>query len=143
MRHKLIQDYLFRAEKRIKMLEFLKNEQDYADVVREAQEVVELLLKALIMSVGLEIPKVHDVSGYIGNHLEFFPEVIKKNFEKIRYISRELRKERELAFYGAHDWIPGEEYTLEEAERAINWAKELLELVKEAIHILSPFPKAK
>jgi len=139
----LIQDYLFRAEKRIKMLEFLKNEQDYADVVREAQEVVELLLKALIMSVGLEIPKVHDVSGYIGKHLEFFPEVIKKNFEKIRYISRELRKERELAFYGAYDWIPGEEYTLEEAERAINWAKELLELVKETIHILSPFPKTK
>lgn len=135
--HRLIQDYLSRAEKRIKMLEFLKNEQDYADVIREAQEVVELLLKALIMSAGLEIPKVHDVSSYIGKHIEFFPDVIKKNFEKIRNISRELRKERELAFYGAYDWIPSEEYTLEEAERAISWTREIIKLVKEAISILS------
>jgi HEPN domain-containing protein len=52
MKSALIKDYLFRAEKRIKMLEFLKQEKDYADVVREAQEVVELLLKALILAVG-------------------------------------------------------------------------------------------
>jgi HEPN domain-containing protein len=64
MKSALIKDYLFRAEKRIKMLEFLKQEKDYADVVREAQEVVELLLKALILAVGLEIPKVHDVSMF-------------------------------------------------------------------------------
>jgi HEPN domain-containing protein len=27
------------------------------------------------------------------------------------------------------DWIPSEEYTLEDAERAITWAKEIFELV--------------
>jgi hypothetical protein len=30
---RLIGDYIFRAEKRIKMLEFFKNEGSYADVV--------------------------------------------------------------------------------------------------------------
>ena len=124
MRNSLIKDYLFRAEKRIKMLEFLKKEKDYADVVREAQEVVELLLKALILAVGLEIPKVHDV-------------LIKTNFERIRHISRELRKERELSFYGAFDWIPSEEYSLEDAEKAISWSKEILNLVKKGLSELN------
>ena len=137
MRNSLIKDYLFRAEKRIKMLEFLKKEKDYADVVREAQEVVELLLKALILAVGLEIPKVHDVSKFIKRNLEFFPPTIKTNFERIRHISRELRKERELSFYGAFDWIPSEEYSLEDAEKAISWSKEILNLVKKGLSELN------
>ena len=133
MRTKLIRDYIKRAEKRIKALEFLKQEQDYADVVRESQETVELLLKALIMSVGLEVPKVHDVSRFIEVNLDLFPKTIKQNIGKIKKISRELRKERELSFYGAEDWIPLEEYTEEDAEQAINWVKEIKETVVKAL----------
>lgn len=119
-RIRLVKDYLFRAEKRIKALEFLKSEQDYADVVREAQEVVELLLKALIMAFGLEVPKMLDVSKFIELNLEAFPLVIRENLDRIKEISRKLRKERELSFYGLEDWIPSEEYTLDEAEQAIS-----------------------
>ncbi|MEZ0344636.1 MAG: HEPN domain-containing protein [Caldimicrobium sp.] len=132
-RLKLVKDYLFRAEKRIKALEFLKEEKDYADVVREAQEVVELLLKALIMAFGLEVPKVHDVSKFIEANKEVFPQVIRDNLFRIKEISRKLRKERELAFYGLEDWIPSEEYTLKEAEQAIDWAKEIQSIVKKAL----------
>jgi|YNPBryulayer2012_1023412.scaffolds.fasta_scaffold06566_1 HEPN domain-containing protein len=130
---RLIEDYIFRAEKRIKMLEFLKNEGAYADVVREAQEVVELLLKGLMIAFGLDVPKVHDVSKHIEQNIEIFPEMIKKNIEKLKVISKTLRKERELAFYGLIDWIPSEEYTFEDADNSINWAKEVFNIVKSAL----------
>ena len=131
---RLIEDYIFRAEKRIKMLEFLKNEGAYADVVREAQEVVELLLKGLMIAFGLDVPKVHDVSKYIEQNIEIFPEMIKENIEKLKVISKTLRKERELAFYGLIDWIPSEEYTFEDADNSINWAKEVFNIVKSALN---------
>ena len=134
MRKSLIEDYLKRGQIRIKMLKFLKKEKDYPDVVREAQEVVEILLKALILWAGLEVPKLHDVSKYIEKHLDLFPEIIQQNIKKIRKISRELRKEREMAFYGAEDWIPLEEYTEEDAQRAIKWATEIYELVSKALY---------
>ena len=130
---RLVDDYIFRAEKRIKMLEFLKKEESYADVVREAQEVVELLLKGLILFFGLDVPKIHDVSKFIEQNIEIFPEIVKENIEKLKIISKTLRKERELAFYGLIDWIPSEEYTLKDAEKAINWAKEVFQIVKIAL----------
>lgn len=34
-------------------------------------------------------------------------------------ISKWLRREREFAFYGETDFIPTEEYTLQDAQRAI------------------------
>ena len=135
-RLKLVKDYLTRSEKRIRALEFLKSEGDYADVVRESQEVVELLLKALIMAFGLEVPKVHDVSKYIESNIEYFPEIVKENISKIKDISRTLRKERELSFYGLEDWIPSEEYTLEEAQKAIDWAKEIKQIAEQAINTI-------
>jgi len=133
MREKLVKDYLSRVQTRIKMLDFLINERDFADVVREAQEIVELLLKALLLNFGFDVIKTHDVSKFIEANLEFFPHIIKENIERIKYISRELRKERELSFYGAEDWIPGEEYTDEDANKAIGWCLEINEIVKKAI----------
>ena len=43
----LAADYLKRAGHRLKALEVLMNEQSWADVVRESQELVEITLKAL------------------------------------------------------------------------------------------------
>lgn len=119
MRKRLVSHYLFRAEKRIKSLYFLPEEKDYADVVREAQEVVELLLKALLLYAGLSVPKFHDVTKFIEENMDFFSDNLRNNFNEIRRISRRLRKEREIAFYGAEDWIPSEEYTIEDAQMAI------------------------
>jgi hypothetical protein len=42
----------------------------------------------------------------------------------IKAISKRLRKERELSFYGAEDFIPTEEYDLADAEQAIKDARE-------------------
>ncbi|WP_202962731.1 HEPN domain-containing protein [Geoglobus acetivorans] len=54
------------------------------------------------------------------------------DLEDMTRISKELRKERELSFYGAEDFIPLEEYTAEEALRAINYAKFVVDVVRKA-----------
>jgi len=60
--------YLKSAQVRFKALFFYKDNKAYSDVVREAQELVELLLKAVLRAIGVEVPKVHDVSRTLERH---------------------------------------------------------------------------
>jgi len=48
--------YLEKASKRAKILALLRREKAYSDVVREAQEIVELSLKGMLRQVGIEPP---------------------------------------------------------------------------------------
>jgi len=114
--------YFIKAEKRLKILDVLLKEEDYSDVIREAQEIVELALKGMLRYVGIEPPKFHDVGGILLEHGDKFPEDIKEHLNKIADISKKLRKERELAFYGDIDFIPTEEYSEEDAVVAIKEA---------------------
>jgi len=93
----------------------------WSDVVREAQELVELALKGMLRAVGIDPPKVHDVGGALLTSRERFPEGL--DLDELARISRELRKDRELAFYGAEDLIPTEAYGREEAATALGWAE--------------------
>ena len=61
----LAQSYLLKAEKRLKILPVLLNEAAYSDVVREAQEIVELALKGMLRQVGIEPPKLHGVGALL------------------------------------------------------------------------------
>ncbi len=120
---KLAEDYLKRAKIRLEALKFLYEKNDYPDVVREAQEAVELALKALLREIGVEVPKIHDVGKVLIKYKNLLPSVVEQNAEKIAAISKRLRKERELSFYGAEDFIPLEEYTAEDALQAIEDAE--------------------
>jgi len=53
----LAQSYLLKARKRFIVLEVLLKEEAYSDVIREAQELVELALKGILRQVGVEPPK--------------------------------------------------------------------------------------
>jgi len=102
------------------------------DVVREAQETVELALKGMLRAIGVEPPKYHDVGGLLLEHGDRFKTTITKHLERAAVISKRLRKERELAFYGDIDFIPTEEYTEQDARQAIEDAKWVVELAKKA-----------
>lgn len=128
----LAEAYLRKAEVRLRALDFYKQNAAYSDVVREAQELVELLLKAVLRGIGVEAPKVHDVGRTLEKHCDLLPSVLRDNLGEIRRISKRLRKERELAFYGAEDFIPTEEYDLNDAELAIRDAGFVLRVVREA-----------
>lgn len=128
--HSLAQSYLFKADSRLDILTVLKNKKAYSDVVREAQEIVELCLKGMLRAVGIDPPKFHDVSDILLEYKNRFPEKIIAEAEKIAKISKMLRKERELAFYGDIDFIPTEEYSVENAEEAISYANFIVEMAK-------------
>ncbi|MCY4372680.1 MAG: HEPN domain-containing protein [Spirochaetaceae bacterium] len=106
-------------ETRLKVLELLRREHAYSDVVREAQEVVELALKGVLRVLGVEPPKIHDVGPLILEYRDRLPGAVQPDADRIAEASRWLRKEREFSFYGEVDLIPTEEYGVEEAERAL------------------------
>jgi HEPN domain-containing protein len=58
---------------------------------------------------------------------------IRKHLAELAQISRWLRKERELSFYGDIDFIPTEEYTIEDANEAIYGAKKTVEIATKLI----------
>jgi len=125
--------YLKKAKVRFEALLFYKDNEAYSDVVREAQELVELLLKAVLRSVGVEVPKIHDVGRTLEKNRQLLPQVLNERLNELKKISKRLRKERELSFYGAEDFIPTEEYELEDAEMAIKDAELVLKTVQSAL----------
>jgi len=135
MSEKLAKSYLEKCEKRLKAIEVLFKEEDWSDVVRESQEVVELSLKAIRYSKGITVPKWHDVGKVLILHKDKLPKNYQKYVGKLATISRRLRKERELSFYGALDFIPTEEYTKKDAEWAFKSAKFCVKIAKEIIKI--------
>lgn len=130
---RLAKAYLDKAALRIKALKFMHDERGYSDVIREAQECVELLLKAVLRDIGVEIPKTHDVSRVFYEKKDLLPHAIRDCLDEISIISRSLRKERELAFYGTEDWIPTEEYSENDSVEAIRKAERIYGLVSAAL----------
>lgn len=119
----LAESYLEKAKARIKVLGVLYTARDYSDVVREAQEIVELTLKALLRIAGLEPPKWHDVGPLLLKYRDRFPTLDGKTLTRLAQISKELREERELAFYGDENFIPSEEYSKKDAQKAAENAR--------------------
>lgn len=129
----LAQSYLIKATKRFKILNVLLKEKAYSDVVRESQEIVELALKGMLRQMGIEPPKWHDVGGLLLENTDKVPRHLVKKVKRLAKISKELRKERELSFYGDIDFIPTEEYFLKDARKAIIDVKFVLQTAKKSI----------
>lgn len=125
----LAADYLRRAEVRLRALDVLFEARSWADVVREAQEVVELSLKALLRSSGIDPPRVHDVSPVLTEEGEKLPAEIRPHLAELGRISKDLRRDRELAFYGAEDLTPTGFYSEGDAARARDGARWTVETV--------------
>jgi hypothetical protein len=118
----LAESYIKKATDRLDVLDLLFKKSAYSDVVREAQEIVELATKGMLRAAGVEPPKFHDVGSLLLEHRDKYPDDISKHMDQIAIISKRLRKERELSFYGDIDFIPTEEYTSDDAKEAIEGA---------------------
>lgn len=125
----LAKDYLRRAKSRLKALNVLYTEQSWPDVVREAQEIVELSLKSLLRTHNIEIPRIHDVSAIILDNHAIFSATISNKLQRLCDISKDLRRDRELAFYGSEDLTPSDFYSEKDAKEARQKAKEVVEAV--------------
>jgi HEPN domain-containing protein len=119
----LVQDYLTRAAHRLAAVELLYERESYADVMRESQELVELCLKALLRASHLEVPRTHDVSDILLKSKAKLPKKIQTHAKELAKISRYLRRDRELSFYGSEDLTPSSFYREEDAKEALNQAR--------------------
>lgn len=108
----LATDYVRRAAVRLRAIDVLFEAESWADVVREAQEVVELALKGLLLAERTRLP-----AGVRGD------------VERLGSISKDLRRDRELAFCGAEDLTPSTFYTRPDAVRALDGARHVVRLV--------------
>lgn len=126
----LTRDYLKRAEARLKALDVLFDAESWADVVRESQEIVELTLKALLRSAGVDPPRIHDVGEVVLAERTRMPKALHAELERLAEISRTLRRDRELAFYGAEDFTPSLFYKRADAEHARDSARTVVTAVR-------------
>ena len=116
-------DYVRRATVRLDAIDVLYRAGSWADVVRESQEAVELALKGMLRSCGIDPPRIHDVSEVLLSEQERLPEPARGHAGRLAAISRDLRRDRELAFYGAEDLVPSDFYSEQDANRAIEGAR--------------------
>ncbi len=132
--NELARSYLTKASVRLEMLQFLFERQAWSDVVREAQELVELALKAMLRQVGVDPPKWHDVGPVLLEQAALFPADLQALLPELARISKRLRKEREFSFYGDIDFVPTREYGSGDAQRAIDDARTVVEAARRLIN---------
>lgn len=126
----LATDHVRRAEARLRALDVLFDADSWADVVRESQEVVELALKGLLRSAGVEPPRIHDVADVLEAERDRIPEALRPDIPRLAAASRALRRDRELAFYGAEDLTPSDFYKKNDAIDARESARLVVGLVR-------------
>jgi HEPN domain-containing protein len=125
----LARDYVRRAEIRLRAIDVLFESESWPDVVRECQEAVELALKGFLRAHGIEPPRIHDVSQVLVQEQERLPAAVRGDVAQLARLSKQLRRDRELAFYGTEDVTPSDFYTREDATEARDGLRFVLRVV--------------
>lgn len=73
----------------------------------------------MLRKAGIDPPKWHDVGEILLDNADRFTAEVKTKLSQVAEISKSLRVDRELSFYGDIDFIPTEEYSSQDAEKAI------------------------
>ena len=126
----LAADHLRRASARLIALDALYDAESWADVVRQSQEAVELALMGLLRACGVDPPRVHDMAGVLEAEGDRLPPSLAPDLPRLAAASRALRRDRELAFYGAEDLTPSEFYRQDDADEARSAARFVVERVR-------------
>lgn len=132
---KIARDYLAKVEARLEALRLFVARGRYDDVVREAHEAIELLLKGALRFVGIDPPRRHDPAPVVTEHLDRFPPAWRAYAPEMVAVSERLFGERGHAFYGDEaDLVPPSElFTPADAEAAIRAVERLLGLYRELL----------
>jgi len=125
-------DYIRRARLRVHAVEALIAAQDHADAVRESQESVELAVKALLKLRGLSYPRAHDVARLLRDPAIAGTVLLPDELAKVESVSKALRRDRELSFYGDEDVVPLSYYERSDADAALASLLEVLAIVERA-----------
>ena len=131
----MAQSYLRQARQILEEAERHRHAGVWHLVVRRSQEAVELALKAALRAAGIEVPHVHDVGVFFIENAARFPESLAKQLERVVSISRRLREEREISFYGDEELgaPPERLYASHDAEEALRDARFIVELCQSSV----------
>lgn len=127
---RIARDYLRRAVGRRQALEGFLAAALHADVVRESQETIELILKGVLRFVGVDPPKRHDVHDLIMGVRDRLPAEWQAAIEEHRAGLDRLVQERGRAFYGdeASDAPASDLFTEGDARQALLVVDRFLEM---------------
>ena len=128
--NRIARDYLQQARARRIALDALVAAQAHAAVVRESQEIVELVLKGALRFVGVEPPKRHDVHKVVEHFIGRFPLEWRDALHDLHGTLDQLAEDRAPAFYGneAEDIPASELFGEPDARRAAAVVDRLLDL---------------
>jgi len=85
--------------------------------------------KGLLLASGVEPPRIHDVSDILLAERHRLPAAVRGDVDRLAAISKDLRRDRELAFYGAEDLTPSRSYGRPDAVRALDGARLTVRLI--------------
>ena len=71
----------------------------------------------------MDPPRIHDVSGVLVEHRARLPARVRRRLDDLVRISRALRRDRELAFYGSEDLTPSQFSDASDARDAFERAR--------------------
>lgn len=106
------------------------------DRSRSRWELSGILLRSvtsLLRYCFIEVPRIHDVSEILRAESARLPDTIRPHVEELAAISRSLRRDRELAFYGSEDLTPSNFYSRADAEAARAGARRVVDAVTSAV----------
>jgi hypothetical protein len=89
-----------------------------------------LALKGLLRAVGVEPPRIHDVADVLEAERDRIPSPLRPDIPRLAAASRALRRDRELAFYGAEDLTPSDFYRKTDATDAREAARMVVRVVR-------------
>ncbi|MEM3734608.1 MAG: HEPN domain-containing protein [Nitrososphaerales archaeon] len=103
--------------------------------VRLSQECVELSLKAVLKAVGIEYPKIHDVSDVMLLVEDRFPSWFREEIGFLIESSKILVKKREISLYGGEESFltPEEVINARDAEDAVKRADKTYHLCERLV----------
>lgn len=107
---------LTHAEKRLKVLPILLQEESYGEILREAHEIAELSLEGILNHVGvIGEGQEQPLLSMLEERIKTMPELIRKNFRRIARVSDTIQQQ--------HTRLNGSDIaTRQEAAKAMDWS---------------------
>jgi HEPN domain-containing protein len=89
----------------------------------------------VLRSAGVEVPHIHDVGFLLAEQVDRLPAGLATHVGRLVSISRRLRQEREVSFYGDEevDAPPERLYSRDDAEQALGDARFVVDLAGSAV----------
>jgi HEPN domain-containing protein len=129
---KMAENYLADATSILSEAKVAKGSDLHHRAIRLSQESLELSLKAVLRSVGVEYPKEHDVSDAIDENLQKFPDWFRSISPELKEGSEWLSERRGLSMYG--DEIagkpPSQLFTSEDSAKALEYADRAVNIAR-------------